>query len=128
MLKSHEKFHMLDVSKQHDFWIEANFKEDDEATNEGKILKFTFPDGKISYIKRDDLNQILFSIGTPADQRKMIPQTLTKVKWYETVLSVKANKDIRKGEQITFPIKLTMPATEEKIVGEVKGNKSKFII
>ncbi len=128
MLKDAEKWRMLDTAKQNNFFIEANWRPEDEATNEGKILKFTFPDGKVSYIKRDDLNQILFAIGTPADQRKMIPQTLTKVKWYETVLSVKANKDIRKGEQITFPIKLTMPATEEKVVGEVKGNKSKFII
>ncbi len=128
MLKSHEKFHMLDVAKQNDFWIEANFKEDDEATNEGKVLKFTFPDGKTSYIKRDDLNQILFAIGTPTDQMKMIPQTLTKVKWYETVLSVKANKDIKKGENITFPIKLTLPAQSEEVIAPDKANKSKFII
>ena len=63
---------------------------------------------------------ILFAIGNEAEQRKMIPQKLTRVKWYETVVSVKATKDIRKGENITFPIKITLPSVEEEVIREVK--------
>ena len=118
---------MIDQAGSNQFWIEANWKPDDEATNEGKVLKFTFPDGKNSYARRNDLNQILFAIGDPETQRKMIPQKIAKVRWYETVVSVKAKNDIHKGEQITFPIKITLPITEEEIIGEVK-NKSKFLI
>jgi len=126
MLKQPEKWRMLDKAGKNNFWIEANWKPDDTKTNEGKILKFTFPDNQIAYIKREELHQILFAIGTPEQQQKLIPQTLTKVRWYETVLSVKAKNDIRKGESITFPIKISLPETKEEVIGKVK--KSNLII
>lgn len=120
MLRNHEKFKMLDKAGKNTFWIEANWNPEDENTNEGKVLKFTFPKGETAFIKREDLHQILFALGTEEQQRKLIPQTLTKVRWYETVLSIKATKDIKKNEQITFPIKITLPPLEQEVIGELK--------
>ncbi len=128
MLLEHEKWKLQSLDKKETFWIEANFKEDDEETNEGKILKFTFPDGKIAYIKRDDLNQILFAIGTPTDQMKMIPQTLTKVSYEKTRLTLVAEKDFKKGELINFIYTHSPKVIQQDIIGKDKANKSKFII
>jgi hypothetical protein len=120
MIKTPEKWKMQSLDKKETFWIEANWKPDDPITNEGKVLKFTFGD-KIAYISRNDLNQILFSIGTPEIQRKLIPQTIIKKKWYETVLGITAQKDIKKGEKINCKVRIDLPSTEEEIIGEIKN-------
>lgn len=120
MINTYEKFKMMDQNKNHDFFIEVNYNLKDETTNECKILKVTFPNNDICYLDKKHLNEVLFAIGASAEQQKMIPQKITHVKWYETVLSIKATKDIKKGEQITFPIKLSLPKVEEEIIGEAK--------
>lgn len=120
MLTEHEKFLMIDLGKKNDFHCEVNFRADDESTNKCKVFKFTFPDGKEAFIRREDLLQMFFACGKPEDQQKMIPQRLTSTRWYETVLSVRAGKDIRKGENITFPIKLSLPPIEQEVVSEIK--------
>ena len=66
---------------------------------------------------------MLFAIGNKEEQVKMIPQTIRRTKWYETVISVKAKKDIKKGEIITFPLKITLPTVEEEVVAEIKKEK-----
>lgn len=127
MLYTHEKWKFQSLDKKETFFVEANWKPEDQETNEGKVLKFTFPDGKKSYIKRDDLNQVLFAIGDPEAQRKMIPQKITHRRWYETVLGITAQKDIKKGEQINCRVKLTLPKFEDEIVGELKEISKKGI-
>ncbi len=117
---------MSSLDKKEKFIIEANWKVDDPKTNEGKVLKFTFGD-KVAYISRNDLNQILFSIGDPQSQRKLIPQTIIKKKWYETVLGITAQKNIKKGEKIVVKVKIDLPSTEEEIIGEIKNLSRKGI-
>jgi len=117
---------MQDEDKKNDWFVEVNFK-DDKEIKDSKILKVTFPNGDVAYTRREYLNAMLFAIGRPEDQQKMIPQRMTHSKWYETILSIKATKDIRKGEQITFPIKISMPATEEEIIGKVKKHAGLYI-
>lgn len=122
MISDFQKFILPDANKKNNIKAEVNWNPTDVNSNECKIIKFILPNGKESYIKRDDLNEILFAIGKAEDQRRLIPQKLTHVKWYETVVGVKATKDIKKGEVINFPIKLSLPAGEEEVIGEPKGS------
>jgi hypothetical protein len=119
MIKDHQKFKLIDLNNKPAGIVEVNWNPKDESTNECKVLKFIYPDGSTSFVERKILNELLFVIGKPEDQRKMIPQTIKRVRWHETVLSVKAHKDIRKGENITFPIKITLPSIEEEVIGEL---------
>ena len=119
MLQGYYKFRLPDKSKKNDFYAEVNWKED-ESIESCQIIRFTFPDGKQAYLERKLLNEMLFAIGRKEDQRKMIPQKMTRVRWYETVVSVKAKKDIHKGENITFPIKISLPSVEEEVISEIK--------
>lgn len=124
MILGNEKFQIPDVAKLHDFFAEVNWNPKDEETNACKVIRFTFPDGTEALVKREHLHAILFAIGSEEEQRNLIPQVSKKVRWYETVLSVKASKDIRKGEEITFPVKLSLPDMyEEKVGGMPKESK-----
>ena len=124
MLRSHEVLRIPDIYKKDTgIRLEVNWNPEDKETNECKIVKISFGD-KDFYVKREHLHALMFAIGNPGEQRNLIPQTLTQVKWYETVLSVKATKDIRKGENITFPIKISLPKTEE-VVGGVRKKSFK---
>lgn len=84
------------------------------------MIKVTFPNGQEQIIRREHLHAILFAISGPEEQRKLIPETTIKTRWYETVVGVVAKKDIRKGEEIRFPIKLSLPTFEEEIIGDMK--------
>ena len=120
MLTEYTKFRLMDKAKKNDFYCEVNWEPESKDINNSKILKFVFPNNEVAFIEKKHLLEILFAIGAPSEQRKMIPQKISKVRWYETVLSVKALKDIRKGENIAFPIKLTLPAIEEEVIQEIK--------
>lgn len=122
MLETHEKFRMIDKNGKNHFFAEVNWNLKDEATNKCQVIKFTLPDGSETFIDPKHLLELLFAIGREEDQVKMIPQKEERVHWHETVLSVKALKDIRKGESLTFPIKVSMPcpyATRE-FIGKIK--------
>lgn len=121
MLKTHEIIRIPDENRLHDLQLEVNWSPKDKATNECKFIRVHFPDGKVGTIKKEHLNAALFAFGTAEEQRKMVPQTTKRVKWYETVVSVQAKKDIRKGEAITFPIKITLPSVEEEAIAEIKN-------
>lgn len=122
MMTNHEKFRMIDVNKEKDWFMEVNWDPKDKKTNECQIIRITHPDGSESLIKREHLNAVLFAIGRADEQREMVPQRNVLTRWYETVVSVKAKKDIYKGELITFPIKLSLPPITQDVIGSGKKN------
>lgn len=127
MLKTHERAEIKDLNgKGTGITMEVNWAPDDEKSNESKLIRLKVDDKKY-VVRKEEFLSFLWLIGNEDEHRKMIPQKLTKVRWYETVLSVKANKDIRKGEQITFPIKISLPAIEEEVIGEIKKHKQSGI-
>lgn len=127
MLKHHEKFRMLDVAKENDFFMEVNWKPNDEKTNECKIVRFTFPDGKEALIKREHLHSVLFAIGKAEDQVNMVPQVHETIRNLETVLGITATKDIHKGEKINVRVKIPIPmGKREEFIG--KAPKSSELI
>ncbi len=124
MITDYQKFQLPDLNNQNNVVCEVNYTDDPKVAG-CQIIKFTMPDGQISYVKREHLNQILFAIGSEKDQRKLIPQKIRTVHWFETVLGVKATADIRKGDEIRFPIKASIPCTYVKeLIGEPKFKKS----
>lgn len=127
MILDYEKIVIKDESGKNHLIAEVNWNPEDEKTNKCQIIRLTYPDGKTAFIEREKLMSFIFAIGTATQQKDLIPQTLHRVKWYETVLSVKATKNIKKGEQITFPIKITLPATEEEIIGKKKFGGSSLV-
>ena len=134
MLKTRAKFKFEDKSRKHNFTGEVNWDEKDTDVNEGKIIKFTFPNGDISFVERKHLNEFLFMIGTPEEQQKMVPQRITTVRHHEGLFRVEAKKDIFKGQDFVFPYSVLCDNVKvEEIIGPVQDKsllipaKSKFI-
>lgn len=136
MINEYDKLRLIDSSgNDNHLLIEVNWNLEDNETNRCKILRLTYPDGKHAYVKKEHLLSFLFAIGKPEEQRALIPTKITRVRWYETVVGVTAKKDIRKGEKIRFPIKLSLPKIEDEVIGELskryevpKGEIKKKII
>ena len=120
MITEHQKFQLPDLDGKNNIVGEVNW-EDKDATKNGQVIKFTLPDGKKTFIKRDHLNEILFAIGTKEDQVQLVPEKLQTVHWIDTVIGMKADKDIRKGEMINSRVKLSAPCTN---VAPIVGEKS----
>ena len=121
MIQSHEKFRLVEPGdKLTDVFWEVNWNPKDEDTNQCKMIRMTYGD-KVIVVERKVLLEILFAIGKPEDQQKMIPQTLETVHHYKTTLGIKAKNDISKGEMINFPIELSVPcmALQQDIIGGV---------
>ena len=123
MIKNYEKFRLVDQSGKGDLLIEVNFDDKDE-NKECKVLKLTYPDGTNAFVKKEYLNSLLFVIGTAEDQMKMIPQKLTTVRKYSTVLGITAKEDIKKGEQIKCAVEIDLPSVVSDIISEVRGDKT----
>lgn len=122
MLHSNEKIRVPDIGKENDLVFEVNWNTKDKRTNECKIIRVHFPNGKVGTFKREHLHAFLFAIAKEEEQRKLIPQTTKRSKWYETTVGVTATKNIMKGEKIVFPIKLSLPTIEQEVVAEMKSD------
>ena len=120
MITDHEIFNIPDLRGQAKFELEVNWNKDDGTSNNCQVIKLRCPDGKEAYVKRDHLLAMLFAIGKPGDQMKMIPQKMTRVRRYETMVGVKANKDIAKGEMVNFRVSIPLPTIEDEVIGDVK--------
>lgn len=121
MISDYEKFNIIDCNgKKTGITVEVNWKPKDEESNECKILKITLPDGIRYYIPKTGFMSLLWAIGNSQEQMDMIPKKVRRVKWYETLLGITATKDIRKGEMINVPVRISLPTIGEEIIGEVK--------
>lgn len=121
MITEHEKFRLqnkIGKTNKDDLFAEVNWT-DNEDIKDCQVVKFTLGD-KVAIVNKEHLNSMLFAMGNPEEQRKMIPQTIRRSRWYETIISVKAKKDIKTGESITFPLKITLPTAEEEVISEIK--------
>ena len=124
MLKERAKFNFEDKARKNNFTGEVNWNENDIDTNESKVIKFTFPNGDVSFVDRNHLNQFLFFIGTPEDQGKMIPQKFSTVRTHEGLMRMKAKKRIEIGEEIVSGYSIVCDNVKvEEVIGKVKSNK-----
>lgn len=124
MILDYEKFTLADEGKENDLIAEVNWDQKDASTNHSQVVRFIFPDGKTCLVKRDLLNSLLFAIGRPEDQRKMIPQKLQPVHHWERALKLKAKEDIPKGGDIIVKVHGSIPCLLTKeFLGDADFNK-----
>lgn len=129
MLKTYTKGEIKDLyGKNTGVKLEVNWNSDDQKIADCKVIKMTLPGGKELFVKKEEFLSFLWLMGNNDEHMKMIPQTLTRSRWYETVLSVKATKDIRKGENLTFPIKLSMPDYTEEVIGNLQRKSGQIVV
>ena len=124
MLVEHHLFQPDDRAKKHTFSFEVNWNESDETTNKSKIIKIGCSCGKSSYVKREDMLQFFYAIGTVEDKKKMIPQSITRVHEQDMFVGIKATKDIHKGEDVNFKFKVSIPCSVVDAIGEVRVEKA----
>lgn len=127
MLKSHEKFRMIDENKQNEFFIEVNRNPKDKTSNDCQLIIFVHPDGTETTIKREHVMSMVFAMGTEEQQRNLIPQRITETRFYKTVLGIKATKDIAKGEMINVPVQIPLPPVQREVVGSIKQVAKKYL-
>lgn len=131
MIQTHEQLRIADENKEFDLTFEVNWNPKDQKSNNCQLIRVLLPDGKVSVIKREHLNAVLFAIGTEEDQRDLVPQHITTIRNYETVLGITATKNIAKGEKINVSVKIPIPVANQEVVtkfGGSKGIKSQFKI
>lgn len=120
MLKGYEKIRIPDENKEKDFMMEVNWNPYDKMSNECKLVRFTFPGGETSIVKREHLLSALFRIGSADDQRAMVPQKVERIRNYQTVLGITAKKDIQKGEKINVRVSIPIPTQSEEVIRDLK--------
>ncbi len=120
MLKGYEKLRIPDENKEHEMVWEVNWNPHDPKTTGCKVIRVTFPGGQTAIVKKEHMMAAVFAIADAEEQVKMIPVQKTLSRWYETIVSVKATKDVKKGEELTFPIKLSLPAHTYDVLAEAK--------
>ena len=117
MIFEEQKFRLKDENKKNDLFAEVNWNKTD-AVYPCKVVRFTLGNEK-AHVSSAFLFAFLWAIGNPAQQRKSVPMQQTTVRHYNTIVSVKAKKDIHKGENITFPISISLPTKQEEVIGDV---------
>lgn len=120
MLKEHEKLRIPDENKLKEMVWEVNWNPKDKKTNECKYVRVHFPDKSMALVKKEYLMAALFALGTAKEQRDITPKVQRTSRHYETVVSVTAKQDIKKGQSMTFPLKLTLPTFDEEVIAEAK--------
>lgn len=120
MIKSYNKITLNDLQSDNDIEVEINWREDDPATNECKVLKFHLANSKFAYIKREEFIALALALGSREEKRNLIPTRETRTRWYETTLGVKAAKDIQKGQMIIFNVKIPLPDEREVVWGKTE--------
>lgn len=129
MLTERAKFKFEDKGRKNNFFGEVNWDEKDESTNKSQVIKFTFPNGDVSFIERKHLAEFLMVIGTPEEQQKMIPQKITTVRQHQGLMKLKALKDVRKGEEIVSAYSIVCDNVRvQEVIGPIKKENSDVLI
>jgi hypothetical protein len=102
-----------------------------EDVKDCKKIKFVIGErGKEQsfYIDREELVSFMLLMGTEKDAEKLIPEKITKVTRYETILEfkIKASHNIKKGDEFTVraPHIVNLPVSEDVFKGSLKRTPS----
>ena len=85
--------------------IEANWS---ESVRPGKAFKVTI-DGKEAIMERDDLYALMMLFGDEEQQSDLIPVKQQEVRSIRRLITVRAQKDIKRGETIKFAYEYFVP-------------------
>lgn len=111
---------LTDVRGQNDIEVEVNKDGKEEDFVEFKIRDC---DGDYikSYISIKDLYGLVFLLVGPEEQADMIPIKKTEMRSEVRKIRVKAQKDIKRGEEIVVNYKLDYPLIIEENVNKLLG-------
>jgi len=99
-------------------WINGEIRKDK------KLITIEI-EGKEVMVAFDDLWTTLFPMADDDQQDKMIPTKTTRTRVLEQLLTIRLNKDCRKGELITLKHKVSVP--EEMICIKPQGSEKILI-
>ena len=119
MITSYEKLKVPDQGGNNSLVFEVNYSDQPEIQN-CQMLRITYPNGSLGYLKREHLMSLLFAIGRPEDQINLIPAKITTIRKYQTMLGITAKKDIKKGEKINVQVDIPLPPIEQEVIGEAE--------
>lgn len=85
--------------------IEANWN---ASVTPCKVIKITL-DGKEAIMERDDLYALMMLFGDEEQQSDLIPVKQQEVRAITRMLTVRANKDIKRGQAIKFAYEYFVP-------------------
>ena len=125
MIQGYEKFRIEDKAGRNDFFIEVNY-DDNKETKDCKTLKVTFKGGEVAYVKRDHFLAMIFAIGRPEDQVKLIPQKIIRKRRFEGMVQMTATKDIKEGEKIISTCYHDLPDLVEEVIGDIQTKDNKL--
>ena len=87
------------------------------ALPNNETVEFKINEEKV-IISLGDLKTILFALSNPQEQKDMMPLQMVTQRKYQTMLGIKAQKDIKKGEVINFKVDIPLPPIEKEIMME----------
>jgi len=110
MLQDHEKLQIPGISVEaKPLQLEVNYRgTEDKKTNGCKILRVRLGREE-THIKFEDLWNLMFLMASSEKQDKMIPVSLHRIRHVERVITVEANRDVKRGEKITFTYRMKIP-------------------
>lgn len=85
--------------------VEANWN---PSVTPGKAFRVKL-DGKEAIIERDDLYALMMLFGNEKQQEELIPVQQVKVRAITRMLKVRAQRDLRRGQVISFPYTYFVP-------------------
>ena len=121
MIEEAQKFGIEDLSGRTKCSIFAVPKKvevpDGEPTYTLETVEIEIDDKK-AIIALGDLRSIIFGLSDPKAQRDLLPIQMVTQRRYQTVLGVKASKNIKKGEMVNFKVDIPLPPIEKEIAQE----------
>lgn len=120
MIEEAQKFDLKDLSGKKKCSVFADPK---KTLVDGKddfmldSLKFRIGEEEAIF-SLGDIRTILFALSDTKAQRDMLPIQMVTQRKYQTVLGIKADRDIKKGEMINFKVDIPLPPIEKEIAQE----------
>ncbi len=119
MLTKHNTATIKDHSEgKHEIILDVNWDK-----NLMEYIKLDF-DGKVAYIKKSDLFQIVFVLATPEQQEQMIPVRRDEMKPYERQHRIKLTRDMKEGEELVANCKIHVPSIIDEAIRNEINNSS----
>ena len=105
MIKDHRKLSLQDLANRgNDVDLEVNWN---SSVKDCKSIRVHMG-GKEAVISRDHLWSLILLMSKDEQQEGMLPVIHVPVSHYETVVSVMAKKNVRKGETMNFPLSVSI--------------------
>ena len=120
MIEESQKFDLKDLSGKKKCSIFADPKKtvvDGVEDFTLDSLRFRIGDEEAIF-SLGDIRTILFALSDNKAQRDMLPIQMVTQRKYQTVLGVKADRDIKKGEMVKFKVDIPLPPIEKEIAQE----------